>query len=548
MRARRRASVIAALGVTLALAGCVAIPMSGDVHSEQIEVDPDEVPTVVLPPSPVPGQTPVEIVQGFLNAGRAPQNRYQVAQEFLAPSAEWSGTSRVLVTSSAINPIAVDADTVTVTVTVVGEVDGSGHYTEVPSQVQTLSYDITTVDGENRIARADPGTVLSRNGFTTAFAAYPLYFYDPSFELLVPDLRWFPVTREVADRIVEELLLGPTAWLGAGVLFSAFPQGTTGRAVYRAPVVSVELGAEVRTESALTQRRMLDQLESSLRSLGNVTEFEVTAGEFDLAPASDDAPPEDDYRVGDGTIGGSNGQFGSLTAEGVAPLPVIRTRADALQPSAATLARDRESVAVLGPAGVSLVGASGDPVPVDGRAGLIAPSLDPHGFVWSVPRTAPTGLIVTRDGEQFPLPLAVDGEVVALEVSRDGARALVALATANGPRLFVIGVQRNADLVPVAFGAAYELDPQGSIIDVAWVDGTHVAVLSAGQDGTEVDVLALGGPPEQLGEIDGAVAIVGGNLVAGIRVLRADGTVHRPSEAGGWRDTGVLASFLGTQQ
>jgi hypothetical protein len=156
--------------------------------------------------------------------------------------------------------------------------------------------------------------------------------------------------------------------------------------------------------------------------------------------------------------------------------------------------------------------------------------------------------MVTRDGEPFSLPLAVDRVVVALEVSRVGARVVVALATANGPRLFVIGVQRNADLVPVAFGAAYELDPRGPILDVAWVDGTHVAVLSAGQDGTEVDVLALGGPPEPLGEIDGAVEIVGGNLVAGIRVRLADGTVHRPSEAGGWRDTGVVASFLGTQQ
>jgi hypothetical protein len=548
MRARRWVSVVAAWGVVLALAGCVAIPTSGDVHSEQIDLDADEVPTVVLPPSPVPGQTPVEIVQGFLNAGRAPQNRYQVAQEFLAPSAEWTGTSRVLVTSSAINPVAVDADTVAVTVTVIGEVDGSGHYTEVPSQVQTLSYDITTVDGENRIARADPGTLLSRNGFATAFGAYPLYFYDPSFEFLVPDLRWFPITRDVADRIVGELLLGPTAWLGAGVLFSAFPQGTTGDAVYRAPVVSVDLGADVRTESALTQRRMLDQLESSLRSLGNVTEFVVTAGEFDLAPASDDAPPEDDYRVNDGTIGGVNGRFGVLTADGVVALSGIGTRADQLQPGAAVLARDRDSLVVLGPAGVGLVPSSGDPVPIDGRPGLVAPGLDTHGFVWSVPRADPGGLVVATGGEQFPLPLAVDGEVVALEVSRDGARVLVALATATGPRLFVIGVQRNADMVPVAFGAAYELDPRGAIIDVAWVDGTHVAVLSTGQDGTEVDVLALGGPPEELGEIDGAIAVVGGNLVAGIRVLLADGTVHRPSEAGGWRDTGVVASFLGTQQ
>ncbi|HWH98602.1 MAG TPA: LpqB family beta-propeller domain-containing protein [Pseudolysinimonas sp.] len=550
MNLRRRLAALPLLAALVLLAGCVAIPVSGDVHLERIDVDADEVPNVVLPPGPVPGQSQVEIVQGFLSAGRGPQNNYEVAREFLAPTAEWNGTSRVLVTSSlVVNPIEVDQSTVSVTVTVVGEVDGSGHYTEVPSQVQTLSYELTTVDGENRIARADPGTVLSRNSFAAAFGAYPLYFFDPSFEFLVPDLRWFPVARNVAGRIVDELLVGPTAWLGPGVLINAFPQGTTGDAVYRAPEVSVVLGADVRTESALTQRRMVDQLDASLRSLGNVNDVVVTAGEFDLAPAPGDSPPERDYLVRYGVIGGLDGEFGSLTAEGVAPLSGIGTRADPLQPVAVALSRDRGSVAVLGPAGVSLVGPSGDPVPIDGRSGLIAPSLDPHGFVWSVPRADPDGLIIVNgEGEQFPLPLAVDGEVVALEVARDGARALVALATANGPRLMVVGVQRNADLVPVAFGAAYELDTRGAIIDVAWVDGTHVAVLSAGQDGSQVDVLALGGPPEELGEIDGATTIVGGDLVAGLRVRLVDGTVYRPSEAGGWRDTGVVASFLGTQQ
>lgn len=548
MTAPRRLAAPPLLAALLLLAGCVAIPVSGDVHAERIDVNPDDVQNVVLPPSPVPGQSQVEIVQGFLSAGRGPQNNYSVAREFLAPSAEWSGTSRVLVTSSAIIPLQVDENTVSVTVTIVGEVDGSGHYTEVPSQVQTLSYDLSTVDGENRIARADPGTLLSRNGFTTAFDAYPLYFFGPSFEFLVPDLRWFPVTRNVADRIVDELLVGPTAWLGSGVLISAFPPGTTGDADYSAPEVSVVLSADVRSEPALTQRRMIDQLDASLRSLGNVTDLVVTAGELNLAPASDDSPPERDYLVREGSIGGLDGQFGSLTADGVAQLQLIGTRADQLQPVAAVLARDRSAVAVLGPAGVSLVGPSGGPVLVDSRSGLIAPSLDPHGFVWSVPRADPGALILVKDGEQFSLPLDVDGEVVALEVARDGARVLVALATANGPRLMVIGIQRNADLVPVAFGAAYELDPRGAVIDVAWVDGTHVAVLSAGQDGSEVDVLALGGPPEELGEIEGATAIVGGNLIAGIRVLLADGTVHRPSEAGGWRDTSVVASFLGTQQ
>jgi hypothetical protein len=541
-------SAVPALAALLLLAGCVSIPTSGDVRTEAIDSDPPEVATITLPESPVAGQDQADILQGFIRAGRAPQGPYSVAREFLAPGTEWNGTSRVLVTTNQSVPVPIDDDTLGITVTVVGEVDATGHYTEVPGLTQVLTYDFTVVDGENRISRADPGTVLSEQGFSRAFDAYPLYFFDTSFEYLVPDLRWFPVTRTVADRIVRELLVGPAPWLQSSVLVSAFPQGVTGKADYEAPEVNVELSGEVRAESALTQRRMLQQLGASLDVLGNVNEVNVAAGELDLAP-SPDSPIDVSYSVGDGAVGGVDGRLGVLSSEGLVPLSKIGIRADGLESTAASLARDRASVALLGPVGVTLVGETGDPVPIDARGGLVAPSLDPHGFTWSVPRNDPSGLLVVdANGDQRALPLPVDGEVIALEVSRDGARVLLALATSNGPRVTVLGIQRDADLLPVAFGTAYDLDVDGPVIDIAWVDGAHVAVLWADDGGSRADVLALGGPREPLGEIDGAVSIVGGNLVAGIRVLLGDGSVWRPSEAGGWRDTGLVASFLATQQ
>jgi len=544
-----RRAIVPALAVLLLLAGCVSIPTSGDVQIEAIDADPGEVGTVTLPEGPVAGQGMDEILLGFLRAGRAPQGPYTVAKQFLAPNTDWNGTSRVLVTTSQSAPVQLDADTMGITVTVVGEVDESGHYTEIPTQAQTLTYDFVVVDGENRISRADPGTVLSVQSFGRVFDPYPLYYFDPSFEYLVPDLRWFPVTRNIATRIVTELIEGPSPWLQSGVLVSAFPvDASLTRAEYTAPVVDVVLSPEVRSESAASQRRMLQQLRASFDVLGNVNEINVTAGELDLAPGPE-TDVESTYSVGDGAVGGWDGRFGVLSADGVTPLSSIGTQVDELQPVAASLGRERDAVAVLGPAGVTLVRAAGDPVPIDARAGLIAPSLDPHGFVWSVPRGAPSALLVVEsNGEQHGLALPVDGEVVSLEVSRDGARVLLALATPNGPRVTVLGIQRNADLLPVAFGPAYDLDVDGPIVDVAWVDGTHVAVLWTDAEGTQADVRALGGPTQPLGEIDGAVSLVGGNLVAGIRVLLADGTVHRPSEAGGWRDTGLVASFLATQQ
>ena len=547
---RRRAAfgAAAALGALL-LAGCVGIPTSGPVQTAPIDTDPDEIPQIALPESPQPGQSMVEILQGFISAGRGPQNNYSVAREYLttAAAADWRGTDRVLIANVAnVEPVQLDEDTLAITVNVTAEVDAGGRYVAGAS-TQTLTYDFELVGGEFRIALAAPGTVLSASAFSAAFGEYPLYFFDPSFRYLVPDLRWFPVTpRSVADRIVTELLAGPSPWLASPVLVSAFPAGTTGRANYRAPRVDVDLSEQVRLESALAQRRMQQQLEQSLGSLNNVTFVGLTSEGLTLSPAAEGTPPEVRYLVSD-AIGGVDGRFGTLADDGVSPISGIGTRADRLNPLQVALGRDRVTAAVLWSAGVSLVPSQGEPVLVDGRGGLLAPTIDPYGYVWSVP-TDPGGLQATGiDGVVHALPIDTDGTVVSIELARDGARLLVALSTPSGPRLFVVGVVRDAELAPVSLGTPLSLPATGSIVDIAWMDETHVAVLRGVDGETSVDVVALGGPVRSLGSVDAGVAIVGGNLQGGLRVLSADGSVQRPG-AGGWVDTGFVASFLGTQQ
>lgn len=547
----RRARVIPAIGLLIAviLSGCVAIPLSGGVQTVPLDVDPDDLNPIAQPASPVAGMTQAEILRGFLRAGRGPQNDYAVAREYLAPDVEWSGTAQVLISSTTIEPVAIDGATQSISLAVSAEVDATGRYT-IESSQQTLTYGFTQVAGEWRISAAPPGTVLTSNGFSLAFGEFPLYFYDPSFRFLVADSRWFPVTRGVADRIVGEMVAGPAPWLGSGVLFSALPGGTTGSAIYDAPRVTVNLGPDVRLESALAQGRMLWQLETTLRgALANVTEVSVTSDGLPLTPAADDPRPESQPQVS-GVLGAVDGELGFLAADGITAIPVIGTRADPLQPGAASLGRGRDALAVLGPQGVSFVGPTGAAVPIDGRAGLVAPSLDPHGYVWTVPAADPGGLVATSPGDGVPhsLPLDLPGTVVALDVARDGARLLVALSTAQGPRVFTVGILRDADLAPVAFGAPYELTVSGTVLDGTWVDAQRVALLVTSSTGTRVEVLALGGPGERFDDADDAVQIVGGNGTEGIRVRTTDGRVLRPSSAGVWVDTGLVASFLGTQQ
>lgn len=551
---RRISVLVVALLATGLLAGCVSIPTSGTVHSEAIEIDTDDPSSTSLPEGPQPGQDPTQLLQGFIRAGRGPQNNYQIAHEYLAPGATWNGTDRVLVTSSLIQPVLVDDDTVSLTLTVVAEVDAGGRYVELPTPtMQTLDYDFTVVDGEWRLVDPPAGTVLSRNGFSVTFDEYPLYFFDPSFRYLVPDLRWFPQStpRQTANRIVSELLVGPAPWLGSGVLISAFPAGTTGRAALDSPGVDVTLSAEVRTESPIAQLRMIQQLRTSLRTIPTVTESDIviTAEGLALAPATEEFVPDSRFLVrASEVIGGFEGRFGALATGGVVPLTGFGTNVDELGPVSASLARDRGALAVLTSTGAYLVTPS-ERLLVDDRAGLLAPTIDPFGFVWSVPAASPGGLqAMGDDGIPHPLGLSADGTVRSIELSRDGGRLLVALDTPTGARLFAIGVLRDADLAPVALGTPFELRSPGPILDIAWVDGERVAVLVESETGPAVHVLFVGGPTTPLGSVDDGTAIVGGNDEEGLRVLTAEGVVLRFTSVGNWAPTSLVASFLGTQQ
>ena len=66
--------------------------------------------------------------------------------------------------------------------------------------------------------------MLDRDFFVTVFDAYSIMFFDPDWEFLVPDVRWFPARENSATRIATALVDGaPTSWL-ASSLRTAFPE------------------------------------------------------------------------------------------------------------------------------------------------------------------------------------------------------------------------------------------------------------------------------------------------------------------------------------
>ncbi len=191
---------------------------------------------------------------------------------------------------------------------------------------------------------------------------------------------------------------------------------------------------------------------------------------------------------------------------------------------------------------------------VDSRAGLIAPSLDQYGYVWSVPRVTPNAMeAFDFNGTAFPVTMAlpVDSQIVSFAISRDNARIAILLQTQLGARLVVAAIVRDAaqGFVPTSVGRPVMdigLD-ESAAIGVTWVDAYSVATLTE-QDGVDfVTNLEIGGQQTSLGRPTSSVAIVGGNGRSGLRVLGEDHLLQAP-RGSSWQKTSIKAEMIATQR
>lgn len=551
-----RALVALAAVLAATLAGCAGIPTGGPVVAGP-EVGLAEPDFAFSPSGPQADASPRDLLAGFMLAVRAPQADFQVAREFLTRTfaKEWDPDAGTLVRSgTATTAEALTSDTasrVDYTFNTVADIDDRGRYREVVESSRTLSFAFVREDGQWRISAAPPGIVLSQAAFSQAFTESPLYFLDPSGRFLVPDVRWFAARTTTPNRVVEELLAGPTDWLQR-VVFSDFPAGTTlgaqgvevrsGRAV-------VDLSAEAGAATPQARAAMHAQLAATL----GVGAVEMTAEGVPLAVPDGSPAPVVDPQPSGTVLVGTGGAFGFGTDEGVVEIEVVSPAIVADGGTAATLTHDQTGAAYLGADGAVRYIAIGDEAPavLDEREGLVAPGLDPFGFVWSAERSAGGALLaISLSGTATPLvpdSLSADTVIQSITVSRDGARLLVTASSATGSRVLVYGIVR-ADGVPTQLTGPLELlPPAGAIIDAAWVDDQSVVVL-AGAGSPRAVVVPLGGPSVDLGVVVGATEVVGGRgRATGIRVL-ADGHVFAPTSGRGWNDTGITARFLGTQQ
>jgi hypothetical protein len=555
MRARRPGIAAGIAGLLLLLTGCVGIPSSGPVVGGNAISKDLDADFEILPQGPEDGADPQAILQGFIRAGTGPQGDYAVAKEFLTPdrAQTWKPNAGVTVSQpGSDNYTQTGERTLEYSVVPVATVDAYGRYVVAEaSGPATMQFSFEQVSGQWRISESPDGIVLTGSSFEQIFSPYSVYFFDPTFHSMVPDLRWFP-TPSLARRIVDALLAGPSEWLAPGVV-TEFPNGTKlgpDGVRQEGNRVIVDLSAEAAESDTDRLQRMRLQLTRSLADVTAVTSIgiSINQGELAIPESTTTGPPAEPEVDGRVLVRNADG-FGHYRRGEIEPIPGISGQVLDLKASAVSLSGNERYAAVQATGGVYAVQVGGDPLLVDARPGLIEPAVDDLEFIWSVPAANPAGLIATDlTGTQHPITSALPaaGRVRAMEISRDGARIALLAEADNVTRLYVAAIVRE-DGVPVSLGPLSELALESDAIDATWVDSVRVATLNLDDGDYRVSVHQIGGLSTSLGVLTFGEQIVGGNGIDGLRVLGNDGIIQQPRGTG-WQSSNVEADFLGTQR
>lgn len=547
MRALRAAALAA---VVLLLSGCAEIPTSGPVNVGPTE-RPNDPSIVIRPNPPSAGATQEEIVDGFISAASAGGDLH-VAREFLTADAAsaWKPEAQVLVHSQALTTTTPhhSSGDVRVDVPVTARVDANGTYTPT-TRSMPIEFHLVRVAGQWRIDRAPDGIVLIQSVFQSNYSPPRLLeYFDPPWNRLVPDLRWFPRGGS-ATAIVRALIAGPSALLAGGVTQNALGDVQVRSVSASDSGTSVILSRPSGAPDAATLTRMQLQLSGSLQ---------VPLPQLHLFVNGRSAPQAKPLTSGLTTLQPfvlAGGRFGTLQQSNgqVVEDRTLGKRIAALKPTAVTVSVRQQRAAVVSDGRLVLVTAAGDPRKLDRP--LVAPAVDQTGWTYSVSSDEPHGLTAfSPKGVATRLDADLGaGTVLAIEVSPDGTRLLVLMRRASGPAAFVAGIERAQDGTPTGLTVAQApVDPgagASDAVDATWVDDYSVAVLTRSQDGqTErVTVQQLGGLSSSLGQLANATSIVGtsGKETLRVRLRTGDIAVWRSnawqSEFSGSVDVSVLA-------
>ena len=524
-RRRLRAAVVGVL--VLALTGCVRMPTEGPVvQSGGLAPDDAVADTYYDPQPPQPGQSPDEVVLGFLEAMKATPVRNNVAREYLSASAQetWKPEQATITYGELGEPFG-ELD-IAIPITDVNEYDASGAWTRrvgngaadgLPDD--TLDFRLAIEGDQWRISDLPDALVVPATWFDDRFRRVSLYFFDPSAQLLVPEPVYVPEGDQLAGSLLRGLLAGPPS-SGGDVTRSFIPEALEpglSVPISRSGVAEVPFLGDVGDTSQLMSEPMLAQLTWTLRQEPRIRSLRPTLGGVPLTLPDGGT----EVRVSSGAGFDPNGIRTSAQLFGLRDGLLVSGTAADLQPTTGPFGTERLGVRDVAvdltgseAAGISDGGRSVLVAPVvsqDSRAeqlltgadDLLRPAWDVSGRLWLVDRAggaARVSVVVDGQAREVTVPEVTGRDVVRFLVSRDGTRFVALVRGAGRDRLVATRVVHDDQGRVLRLTRPRELDlgegQPARIRDIGWRSLTSVAVLNRITDDlSQVRTMPVEGAP-----------------------------------------------------
>lgn len=546
---------VASLLIVL-MAGCSEIPTSGPVVAGDPVRAQEPLPYVGFrPPGPQAGADKTGIVYGFLDAMSTYQPGYEIAKRFLTPDAAstWDPSAGVTVHVGARPSLnVIDETTVLATLSVVGEVNADGSYQVAGfGASQEIELRMERVDGEWRIADPPAGTLISEDNFLREFEVHELCFFDPEFNVFVPDPVYVPKNTQVTTQLTQMLLSGPSGWLDPAVR-TAFPEQVT-LSVSSVPVengiATVDLTEPVRTTEPAQRDQMAAQLVCTLAGVPEVTRVAINSEGVSLLGQGEISGPAADYERYDPERSTAGADLYAVQNGAV-----VRRADDELQPVPGPLGLVEDVTEVAVPAGEGRAAVVGngqtelriadfdDDAPqqaVLNGIELSAPVWDRNDVIWAVDRSSGSGQVVAVRPDGTPVTVRAadlkERDVAGLSVSPDGTRMML---VADGRAYAAVVVHDGEDQDHVSIERVRRMGPVGTALDATWAGADRIALLLQDEGDPEVIIVDVFGAVKSVrGPIPEAVSLAAS---PGMRLVvdTADETLVEHDSRTRWVDLG----------
>jgi len=245
-RPRGRTALVTGLVAAVVLAGgCSFIPSGAGPQPASAPAPPPGAGPCcgLLVRPPQPGWNAEEVVRNFLLASAIAADDFHAARQYLTPGANraWKPGAEVTILTkepqvTPRQPGRLSGPAAKPIVLVTGQeqarLSSTGQYIPAPGGQPTEEFVLQNVNGLLKIAqlfsngKVSHELLLVSDLFQLEYTPRNLYYYGLRNEKLLPFPIFVPIQgKNPAARLIEDLINGPTGWLG-GAAESAFPPGS----------------------------------------------------------------------------------------------------------------------------------------------------------------------------------------------------------------------------------------------------------------------------------------------------------------------------------